>query len=96
MSKSPQIPTLVPEILMEDHESLDNFMYLTDAIKKITEEKEKELQKLVEQLGIDESNAHEYYLEDHYDFKDNHCFIRMELKRKDGRPIEFKYKEELL
>ena len=90
MSKSPQIPTLVPENLMEDYKSLDTFMTLTDAIKKIQEETEKDLQKLVEQLGIDESNAHEYYLEDHYGFKDNHYFIRMELKRKDGRPIEFR------
>ena len=90
MSKSPQIPTLVPENLMEDYKSLDTFMTLTDAIKKIQEETEKDLQKLVEQLGIDESNAHEYYLEDHCGFKDNHYFIRMELKRKDGRPIEFR------
>ena len=65
-------------------------MTLTDAIKKIQEETEKDLQKLVEQLGIDESNAHEYYLEDQCGCKDNHYFIRMELKRKDGRPIEFR------
>ena len=65
-------------------------MILTDAIKKIQEETEKDLQKLVEQLGIDESNAHEYYLEYHYGFKDNHYFSGIELKRKDGRPIEFR------
>ena len=90
MSKSPQIPTLIPENLMEDYKSLDTFMSLTNVIKKIQEETEKDLQKLVEQLGIDESNAHEYYLEDYCGFKDNHYFIRMELKRKDGRPIEFR------
>ena len=90
MSKSPQIPTLVPENLMEDYKALDTFMSLTNVIKKIQEETEKDLQKLVEQLRIDESNAHEYYLEDHCGFKDNHYFIRMELKRKDGRPIEFR------
>ena len=71
-------------------------MTLMDAIKKIQEETEKDLQKLVEQLGIDESNAHEYYLEYHYGFKDNHYFSGIELKREDGRPIEFKNKEELL
>ena len=65
-------------------------MILTDAIKKIQEETEKDLQKSVEQLGIDESNAHEYYLEYHYGFKDNHYFSGIELKRKDGRPIEFR------
>ena len=44
MSKSPQIPTLIPENLMEDYKSLDTFMSLTNVIKKIQEETEKDLQ----------------------------------------------------